>query len=1023
MKNSYIALMVEDTSTLLIAVLGILNSGNCIVPISPDIPIERAVFIVNDCQVKVILTDRTNYPRALQVNEFSSCLEQLLCIDDIDFDPIYSNYHQDQPFLSPTGTRDMDMDQPCYVIYTSGSTGNPKGVMITYRNLIPLLLWFHDYFKLGTHTRVLRNLSYAFDFGMFEILTTALAGGVLYFFDKKALKDLNEYVDFIYVHDINTLHTTPSFFTQIMAPNRQLDPLRLIHLGGEQLTGSLVRDINKQVKEHCYIYNGYGPTETTINSAIFSMKSGGDGAVEIPENIPIGTPSANNIIYILDSCMNFQPVGIAGELYIGGSGVARGYLNRPELTAERFCLRRPGGRFLKKLPPWTPRKNFLLITHSPYLPIYQTGDLARWLPKGSIEFLGRIDHQVKIKGYRIELGEIESQLRLYRHIDKAVVVVQKNPLGGHHLCGYFVSKRQVPDSQLKLFLAARLPTYMIPTYLIRLPGLPLTPTGKVDRRALPKPSPGDAEQYAAPLHHQGKKMQELWAEVLGIEKEHLSIHANFFQSGGHSMKAIILINLIEKIFNVKLTIQDIFQFPTIAELSCLVKEKHSVPFIEIQQQPKKEYYELSISQRRLWDLYKQDTSSTAFNISQQQTFRERLDHRVIEKVLKELVHRHESLRTYFKEIDGVPVQLVMPEGKINPEIIDLTHLSQETQQQEKEQISKARYYSSIQLTQPPLYRFILIKLKENEFELLFIIHHITADGWSMNVLAQEFFLLYQGYKNGTPYRPEPLKLQYKDYVCWQKRMLADENKLRPLQEFWKNQLSGTLLKVKLPHDFNKISHDLGQQSAGYRRVIPGNITHTLGTMAGQRGTSLFMVLLSAFHLLLSHLSGQQDIITGIPAANRQHEDLKKTIGFFVDSVIIRSQVNMNESFITLLEKISHNTLQVLEHQAYPIELACELAQVTWQDILSVFFNMTTFGNVNQTDLSNLHSYHIETVQPAKLEFVCYLTEFKNGVEINTHYYKGLFKPSTVEEFMKLYMKILENAARSPHQILKDMLQR
>ena len=431
MERSYIGIMVDDSPGLLAGLLGILKSGNSFVPINPGFPNERIGFIIDDCKIRILLADKANYEKAQQIAETVSSIAYLLCIDDDDDDLTIENIEK-RSFLPPGRDKtnlngfsptynDNLVEQTCYVIYTSGSTGRPKGVPITHHNLNPLFFWFRDYFRLGEHTRVLQNLSYTFDFGVFEILTTLLFGGCLYVLNKKTIGDFTIYTQYINEHKINTLHTTPVFFSNIANSGKKMPFVKLLHLGGERLTGKIIQNAAKVVPNDCFIYNGYGPTEATINCSILALTAGEGESIEESANIPIGRPSAANEIYILDKYNHPQPIGAAGELCVSGEGLARGYLNKPELTAvkfdqdlwdyqdekikQKFFGGSRGGtrRIFQKSPPGGRR-------------LYKTGDLARWLPDGNIEFPGRIDHQVKIRGYRIEPGEIEMHLLKHKKI-------------------------------------------------------------------------------------------------------------------------------------------------------------------------------------------------------------------------------------------------------------------------------------------------------------------------------------------------------------------------------------------------------------------------------------------------------------------------------------------------------------------------------------------------------------------------------------------------------------------------------
>jgi tyrocidine synthetase-3 len=1006
-------LMVEDKTSLLIGLLSILKSGGCVVPINPVYPNDRIRFIVEDCRVETILTDRANHDRVLGAVRGSSCLKHVLCIDDIDFENQSNTQAENEEPRGKAATvgPHPHLDQPCYLIYTSGSTGKPKGVQISYRNLMPLLSWFHDYFKLGEHIKVLQILSYTFDFGIFELITTLLCGGGLYFFDRKKLSGLDEYVDFIHRHQINTIHTTPSFFADVIALGRSLSPLQLLHFGGERLTGKIVEAASQLVGANCYIYNGYGPTETTINSAIYSIQAevlrGKRGSSEpgVPPNIPIGKPSANNIIYILDTHGNLQPLGVVGELYIGGAGVAGGYLNNPELTAEKFILLGyrsywPSGNYISKK-------------------FYKTGDLVRWLPEGNVEFLGRIDYQVKIRGFRIELGEIENQMLEYGYIKEAAVIDRKWVNRDAYLCAYIV-----PDAgfdaggglgALKEFLLAALPDYMIPAAFVVLERMPLTPNKKIDRKALPEPSTlGSTHEYLPPRNEIERKLSVLWTKILNLTAAggpEIGVHTNFFEIGGHSLRVLNLVNAIEKEFQVQVGFQDLFKYSTLGALAELVRRSETAHHREILAQSEKEYYELSYTQRRLWLLNQFEPDSPAFNLGGRIRLLEEVNEGVIREVLAVLVERHESFRTCFKTIAGEPVQVLRSAVEIYLEQVDLTAYPPAELEKQRQHLLALESKVPFDLEKSPLLRTKLVKCGVDRYDLLFTMHHIISDGWSLEVLEREFLLLYETRKTGRVCELPALRLRYKDYAHWHNQLLSAGKSLEAAKAFWREQLSGETITLRLPYDHPPTgpNQSAGNPSAGYRLVIPDTLTRKLHTLAREHKASLFMVLLSGFIRLWFEISGQTRILLGTPGAGRQHDDLENIIGLFVNTLILKNRVNPEEPFHDLLDRVQTNLVQVLEHQSFPLELICKELKIKYPEI-RVFFNMFISGNVSNEYLSCQESYHLEEVQDAKFDMVCYLSEYRNGVEINTHYARELFNPVTVEKIMHKYLGILEGVS-------------
>jgi acyl carrier protein len=666
------------------------------------------------------------------------------------------------------------------------------------------------------------------------------------------------------------------------------------------------------------------------------------------------------------------------------------------------------------------------ITPSPHSPIYRTGDLARWLSDGNIEFLGRQDSQVKIRGFRIELGEIENQLMGWDKINNVVVLAVEDEGGDKALCAYIVSENQFNISELRDYLSDKLPEYMSPSFFAQISHIPLAPHGKVDIKALPDPRTGLREmEYTAPRNEVEKRLVEIWSEVMFSQKKEknvIGIYSNFFELGGHSMNAIPIINSINNEFKVKMSIQNIYKTPTIIGLSDIILKNRGLNDLKrIQVQEEREYYEASAGQRRAWNDYKQDSTNSARNIVQNITLNEAVEKKILKKVLNQLLMRHESLRTYFKEINGCPVQIINPVSNVNIRTVDLSHLNHEMQEKIRDQFLDEESMKPMNLEIPPLLRVKLIKYKEKQFDLLIVVSHVISDGWSLNVLEKEFPLLYESYKKGIEYDLKPLKLQFKDYAMWHHQLISDDKQAQVLKKFWKDQTSGEFSIVNLPYDYKR-KDPISPKSGRYRIVINETVTGKLRALAKEHNSSLFMVLLAALNLLLYRIIGSRDIIVGILNANRHDKNLEDVIGWIVGPVLIRNQIKPDQSFNNFLKGVTGITLKTLEYPIYPIELVFDLLKIKlhWQEILSVFFNMTTFGDSNQRELENFDSYHVEDVQPSKLKFAIYPVEFKNGIEISVLYYKDLYNKSTIEKTMKMYVKIFENIANHPNKNIDEL---
>jgi len=987
-----VGMMVNRSLEMIVGILAILKTGSGYVPLDPNAPAARKKYILEECNVGILLT-------TAKFQDKTEVEEKFIETMTIDISPHLSSPASTLTSTSPSQASTADL---AYVIFTSGSMGKPKGVPITHANICPLLHWGYRHLGLNHHDHVLQNLSYYFDWSVWEIFITLTSGAGLYITAEEVLLNPAACLEFILKNDITVLHITPTQFEATakaaIDSGQTLKTLEHLYIGAEKLTYHLLESTLALVKEDCRLFNMYGPTEASIMSAVLEIhKSDYTGYKEI-SGIPIGKPIANAHLLVLSKGLNICPVNITGELYISGDGLTGGYLNQPELTAEKFIKMSGFYRSYR--------------SYKSYI-IYKSGDLVRWLPEGNIEFLGRIDLQVKIRGYRIELGEIEKRLLTHKKIKQSAVMVLEKGDGSSadkYLCAYLVADKDIDTAEVKKYLTRELPDYMVPPYFVILDRLPINPNGKIDRRALPVPGITDPNRaYTAPRNEIEKKLIEIWRQLLMVEK--IGIHDDFFASGGHSLKVLNLVNAIQKEFNVKINFQDIFLYPTVAELYDLIRQSERIADSAIQNQPHKQYYDLSYAQKRLWLIYQLDPENPAFNLPTRITLYDHVDETNVRKALEKLVKRHESFRTYFKNLKGGVIQIIQRQIRVNLEIFDLADLEDNAREARRDRLYQEESFKAFQLEKPPLFRVKLIKCKDNECDVLLTMHHIITDGWSMEILEHEFLLLYESYKAGSACEPEPLKLRYIDYIYWQEHLLADKEKSAPAKEFWEKQLKGNYPVLDLPYDFPR-KNMTRKESAAYRMVIPAETTAELEKIARHRNASLFMVFLAGFNLLLHRVTGQYDILLAIPAAARQHEDLKNLVGFFVNTLVIKNQINPGETFNDFLEKVQNQTLQALEYQSFPLELLCTECKIRYPEI-SVFFNMPLSRYTQQEDVKGDTDGHLETVQDTKFDMVCYLGKYKQASTIETHYYKELFKPITIEKIMRLYRIILEDIAGNP----------
>ncbi len=1030
MENSCIGLMVDDTPALAVGLLGILKSGNTFVPVNPLFPAERIHFIINDSNIKVLVTDNANYPKALQIAENSPVIRHLLCLDNITGEIMKRYTHTSgSPKPVDKSLKRKNTPSPCYVIYTSGSTGKPKGVPITHRNLVPLFLWFRDYFGLGEHTRVMHNLSYTFDFGVFEVLTTLLFGGILYILNKREIGDFAFYPGFFGTHAINTVHTTPAFFSSIVSTGKEMPSLELLHLGGENLTGSLVARISELVPGNCRIYNGYGPTEATINCSIFSITTEQRGTIEEMESIPIGKPSANNGIYILDKYHRLQPVGVAGELCVSGEGLAEGYLNRPELTADKFL------ELQDNIPGGTGKQGGLALLLGW---LYRTGDLARWLPDGNIEFLGRIDHQVKIRGFRIELGEIENYLLKNEDIKEAVVTAREGEARAQrYLCAYIVPQdshagKELTVSELREYLLKELPDYMVPAYFIHLEKIPLTSNGKIDRKALPEPAKETIKtgaKYVAPANETEEKIVEIWQAILGIER--IGVEDDFFELGGDSILASQCIARMREEFQVDISLRKIFEQPLLKALSKEVtNQKQEILSIKIKKVSRNGDIPLSFAQERLWFLQKLDKNSMAYFVPRAIRIFGKLEVRLLERTFTELIRRHEILRTVFPTREGRPVQRILEPYPFKIPVVDFLGLDEKPQPEEVSLWISREGQRGFDFEKGPLLRVSVLKLKKEEHIVVLTEHHLIHDGWTQGVLLREFIAVFTAYLEGKPSPLPELPIQYADFACWQRNYLQGDV-LEHHLDYWRKKLSGLAPLSELPLDRPRpvvISGKGGMKVL----IIPSPLTAVLKEFNKEESVTLFMTMLAVFKVFLYRYTGVEDLCVGTGVANRRLKEMEGMLGMVINTLALRTRVSGELSFRECLQRVKETCLEAYEHEDTPFDRIVEAVQpersLSFTPIFQVMFSFmdTPTENLELPGLelileeshnrSSKFDLNIVVVPPAEQS----IEEGGGEILIEWEYNSDLFDEDTIDDMSSHYKQLLEETTNNPELRISEL---
>ena len=904
-----------------------------------------------------------------------------------------------QPQTDPAavnGARDL-----AYVIFTSGTSGRPKGVAVSHGNVLANLFAFYREFAVTPRDTVIQLASYAFDVFVEEVFPLLLRGGKVVIAADHDIMDIRRLWELLIArHHVNIIDCTPLLLNEF---NRQhhLKGIDLFISGGDELKKSQV----DHLVNIGTVYNTYGPTETTVCATYHRVFSLDDPA------IPIGKAIANYRVYILDRYHHLLPPGLTGEICIGGPGVTPGYLNRPELTAQKFV------NLAAKSREGTRSSERLHKTNT----IYRTGDLGRWRPDGSLDFLGRIDSQVKIRGYRIEPAEIDSRLRSHHDVGEAVVVCRTDSTRQKYLCAYVVLRQTITSpapfahvgspeeaakaAELKAFLARTMPDYMVPPFVVFLERIPLTANGKLDSRALPEPKVRIGGEYAAPRDRVERNLARLWALVLGVDKARLGIDADFFNLGGNSLKAIHLIDRIHKDLDVKVGLTDVFKISTIRELAAYIKAvsaKTGDPYAGIEAAETADYYPLSPAQKRLYILQQMEPNQTVYNIPFMMKLQGEPEMSRLEGAFARLIARHQSLRTAFVLVAGEPVQRVRNQVDFKIEFIDSKDAGMKPNLQ-RDMIRE--FILPFDLGNPPLLRVKMAAIEDGEYLLMIDMHHIVSDGVSHTVFTGDLLHLYRG-------DPLPgLRIQYKDYACWQARLGLPRQQERARQEaFWLQEFSQQPPILHLPLDYPRPPvQSFAGQAHGF--TIAEGQAGGLRNLARRSGATLHMVLLTIFDVLLCRLCSQEDVVVGVPVAGRRHADLERIIGVFINTLAIRSYPQADKPFLTLLGEVRQKSLAAFENQEYPFEDLVEKAavrrDVSRNPLFDVIFMFQDSGNSGPQEIPGLRLKTLEYEgTTAKFDLSLSCIDTGTDLKVVVEYGCDLFKEATIRRLAGYFGQIV-----------------
>ncbi|MEQ8464529.1 non-ribosomal peptide synthase/polyketide synthase [Coleofasciculus sp. E1-EBD-02] len=992
-----VGIYLERSLSMMVALLAIQKAGGAYVPLDPDYPIQRLAYICEDSKIKLLLTQEK------LLNSLPIESVQVIVLDTESEE--LNAQSQENP------VSEVKPENLCCLLYTSGSTGKPKGVMLTHAALVNHSSAISEVFGLTNKDRVLQFASLGFDVAAEEIFPTWFKGGTVVLRPTQMFPDLARFAQFIEQEKLTVLNITPAYWhewTVAVSKAEATIPesLHLVAVGGDSVLPETVRLWKKLVGERVNCLNVYGPTEASVTAVVYDLLN---PQLEQINNVLIGRPIANTQTYILDPHLQPVPVGVIGELHLGGVRLARGYLNRPELTAEKFLA--------------NPFKDE--TGHR----IYKTGDLARYLPDGNIECFGRIDNQVKIRGFRIELGEIEAVLNRNIHVQTSCVILREDTLGDKRLVAYIVAheQRHIPAiSELRQYLSNHLPLYMVPNVFMFLESLPLSANRKVDRRALPKPD-RESEQrseYVAPSNPMEEMLALLWAKVLKIER--VGIHDNFFELGGHSLLATQLVSRIRNSFNVELPLRELFGAATVAQLTQVIGQlqqqdsNRAIPAIL----PKVNDVEapLSYAQQRLWFLDQLDPNRATYNIPMTLRLLGRLNVAALEQSLQEIVQRHQALHTNFIAVDGQPRPIIKTGTDWTVSIIDLQHLPTSEQKIEAEKIAQEQTTLPFDLANDSLIRATLVRLNETEQWLSVCMHHIVSDGWSMGVFVEELTALYEAYVKGSPSPLTPLPIQYTDFAVWQRQWLQGEV-LQSQLNYWQQQLADAPELLVLPTDRPRPA--MQTFVGAYQKfTLAAELSQKLTELCQEQGVTLFMMLLAAFDTLLYRYSSQTDILVGTPIANRNHSEIEGLIGFFSNTLVMRSDLSDNPSFSELLTQVRQTAMDAYAHQDLPFEMLVEALQpernLSHTPVFQVAFVLQNTP-IAEVELSGLTINEVP-IENAIAKFDLTLGMQKNDTEIEGvfEYNRDLFDASTIERMVGHWVTLLESIVAYPQERVSQL---
>lgn len=988
----------ERSLEMVIAILAVLKAGGCYVPLDPSYPNSRLEYLISDSDIQRILHNSKLHPLD-SINIQREFAIQCLAIDKLIDKKNTKTYNPDISISSKN---------IAYYIYTSGSTGNPKGVAIQHGGVLSLLNWAINKVKQIKKLSVLASTSICFDLSVYELFLPISFGGECLIVDDILSVEMPE------VHNrLTIINTVPSAAKTLLEKNIIPKNTKIINLAGEPLRKDLVDELytNTCLEQ---IVDLYGPSEDTTYTT-YKLRKKNDRET-------IGRPIDNTHLYILDKNEQIAVTGAIGELHISSDSLSRGYKNQSSLTAKKF----------------TPNR----FSSTPGERIYASGDLARYLSNGDIEFLGRKDNQVKVRGFRIELGEIESLLQNHKDIADVVVLAQQDKQLDNYLIAYIINqtaankkhttnnestetKNKKLTEEYKAYLKANLPAFMIPSFFMMIDKLPLTPNGKIDKGRLPQPNRKSLyfKEYVAPRNILELKMQKLWGELLSAEK--IGIHDNFFSLGGHSLLATRLVSLIREDFSTEISLRVLFESSTIASLCKIIQNTHKenlIPPISTREDEK--YIPLSFAQQRIWFVDQLEQGSLQYILSGSYSLKGDFNSTFFEKALHALIERHKVLRTCYLSVAGDPQQIILDSYQLPLKNYDFSKLSDREKKLQLVKLKAKEISTPFNLSQELVLRLSLVKLSNKSHLILYSIHHIACDGWSLQIFRKELSELYELYRNNKTELIKPLEIQYADYTFWQRNWLKGEILDRQLA-FWKKELKNVPATHSLTLDYPRPSKQ-SFEGGVYHHIINNKLLNEINEFCEQQGITLFIFLESAFAILLARFSNETDILIGTPITGRHHQSLEKLIGIFINSLALRNDLSGNPTFNEFINQNKLKILDAYDHQYIPFEILVENLDIprslAYHPLLQIFLNFDESVDLKldlePKSLNNLGDEH--TTQDTKTDITLYVRHSNQQLLFSWSYLTSLFNLSSIKQMARCFNLVVEQVLNNPNIHIQEI---